>query len=191
MSSDNSQKVLTLASGRKIDLATRAVVDDDAPAASLSSFTPVPANGLKLEDLGHDHQTITVVNAVFVYRSIGIPDNDICFALGCTMEQLTDVTSSDAYTSIQERMLSAYVRGQEASARGVLANHSTEAASILVQVMQRSKSEKNKLTAATNVLDRNGIRGQPGDMSSEGEGLVIKVVKDSKVNDSITIKIGQ
>jgi methyl coenzyme M reductase beta subunit len=128
---------------------------------------------------------MNVMCAVSGYKLLGISDLDICIAIGCTKGQLEDILTSDVYSEITTDIMKAFVRGQENTARDVLAKSAMHAANVLVTTARNGKNEANKLRAAEGILDRMNVTGDAHHGMS-GPGLVIKIVKEHK-NDGITI----
>lgn len=173
---------ITLHDGRTLDTLTKEVDGEEVD----DSFDPAPPPDVRLEDLPADPRTMNVVCSVLCYVFMGIKQRDICLALGCTEQQLTDVMESEAYTRAHAMVIQSFVKGQQNAAKDIISANAVHAARELTRVM-RSKSESNRLRASEGILNRAGIDGANGH-DSMSEGLVIRVVKDTKTD--IHIKVG-
>lgn len=185
-------KKLTLADGRSIDLSSKKEVKQDEPLTrtelEVPSVTPKPRQGVKLEDLPTASKQMNVICAVVGYRLLGISDPDICYALGCTDEQLFNVVQSEGFSRSWQLVIEAFVAGQTNTAKDIIAGASLTAAATLVDVMKSSRNEANKMRAAESVLNRMGISEANAD-NGMSQGLIIKVVKDTQ-SQGITINVG-
>jgi hypothetical protein len=179
--------IIQLADGRKFDTATKQVVEEAPDEYQESLPVPLPKEGVKLEDLPADTRTMNVMCAVASYKLLGINDQDICIAIGCSSQQLEDILHSDIYSEITTDITKAFVRGQENSARDVLAKNAMHAADVLVTTARKGKSESNRLRAAEGILDRMNVTGDAAH-GMAGPGLVIKIVKEHK-NTEINISM--
>lgn len=179
---------MKLQDGRMFDTVAKKIIEPEEQQASLAtSFLPAPKN-IKLEDLPADPRKMNVIAAILSYRLLGIPDNDICIALGCNLEQLITVTNSEAFERSYKMAIEAFVNGQQKAAKDIIHNNSIDAASEVVSIMKKSKSEQNRLKAASTILDRVGISSESS-KDPMGGGLLIKIVRDAEV-DNIEVKIG-
>jgi hypothetical protein len=182
--------VITLADGRKFDTVKKIALEDmSSDTDNVSEDLPIvsPKSNIRLEDLPAAPKIMNVVCAVASYKILGISDSDICIALGCSPNQLQSILEGDIYDKTYNDILAAFVRGQENSARDILARASMSAANTLVTIASKSKNEQNKLKAAESILNRMNITGDDNH-GMAGPGLTIKIIKDTK-DDSITISM--
>lgn len=179
--------MITLADGRQFDTAKKEVVESNTPDEDIQLPVPAPRSGIRLEDLPANTRVMNAVCAVAGYKLLGLNNNDISLALGCTIEQLHEILEGDIYSKSLEEMTAAFVRGQESTARDILAKNAIVAANVLATGL-KSKNEANKMKAAESILNRNGIGGDTANGMS-GQGLVIKIIKDQKDNAGITISL--
>lgn len=150
-------------------------------------LVPAPKQGIRLEDLAANTKTMNVVCAVISYKLLGLSNGDISLALGCTLQQLENILTSESYDKTYNDVVAAFVKGQENSARDILAKASMSAANTLVAIASKSKNEQNKLKAAESILNRMNITGDENHGMS-GPGLTIKIINDRK-DDTITISM--
>lgn len=184
---------LQLRDGRSIDLKKKSVVrqdeDEEVQATEpLPSMQPKARVGLKLEDLPAGPKQMNAVCAIIGYRLLGMSDSDIAHALGCTDAQLFSIVNSEAFTKSWQDCIDAFVAGQSATARDLIASSAVQAAQTLVTVMKTSRNEGNKMRAAESVLNRMGISDANAAHDAMGQGLIIKVVRDAP--GDVTIKVG-
>lgn len=172
---------LTLHDGRTLDTVTKEVDGEEDDV-----FSPAPQTDIRLEDLPADPRTMNVVCSVLSYVIMGIKQRDICLALGCSEEQLTEIMESEAYMKSHTMVIQSFVRGQQNAARDIISANAVHAARELTRVM-KSKSESNRLRASEGILNRAGINDANGH-DAMAEGLIIRVVKDTKTD--IHIKVG-
>lgn len=183
---------LTLADGTVIDIATgkpkvltRVEKEPETSEAS-DTFEPL-ASEIKLEDLPGTPQQMAVVCAALGFSLIGLPTHDVSLALGCTLEQLEAVTSSEAYDRTRKMILEAFVRGQTSTAREIISTGAIQSARQIVEIATKSKSETNRLKAAETVLKAAGVANEDAH-SAMAQGLVIKVIRD-QAPTNISIKV--
>ena len=165
------------------------IENDTSDADNVSEVLPTiaPKDNVRLEDLPAEPRIMNVVCSVIGYKLLGISNNDICIALGCNHKQLNDILNGEVYDKAYNDVVAAFVKGQENSARDILAKASMSAANTLVAIASKSKNEQNKLKAAEKILNRMNITGDESHGMS-GPGLTIKIIKEHK-EDSITISM--
>jgi hypothetical protein len=183
--------VITLANGQKFDVAAKRTVEKEAPLVDDSTPelpNPAPRTAVKLEDMPAAPRIMNAVAAVIAYRLLGLPDNDIAKALGCTSYQLSALVNDEAYAESYKHVLEAFHRGQKSSAVEIIQQSSLDAAKRLAKIATTSKNEANALRAIDSILDRTGITAEEANRMP-GQGLMIKVVRGD-TGDSIDIKVG-
>jgi len=181
--------LITLADGRKFDTVKKmAIEDNSSDADDVSEELPVPApkGNPRLEDLPAPPKVMNATVAVIGYKLLGLPDRDISYALGCSIEQLNDILNGEIYKTTYEKTIEAFINGQQQSAKDILANGALMAAKQVIQIAKNSKNEANRLKAADSILNRNNIIGD--ESNSMSGGLTIKIIRDSKSED-ITISM--
>jgi hypothetical protein len=181
--------VITLADGRKFDTVKKIAIEDISPDADdVSGDLPIPApkGNPRLEDLPAAPKVMNATIAVAGYKILGLPNRDICEALGCSLQQLDDILNGEIYKITHDKMIESFVNGQQQSAKDILANGAIMAAKEVIKIAKNSKNEANRLKAAESVLNRNNIVGE--ESNGMGGGLTIKIINDKK-SDSITISM--
>lgn len=180
---------ITLADGSVLDTVTKKIEKVELPETeevSGSSLVPKPVNSMRLEDLPSSVKVMNATCAIVGYKLLGLPNRDICDALGCRLDQLDDILNGEIYKSTYDKIIESFLNGQKENAKDILSNGVITAASELVKIVKNSKNEANRLKAAESVLNRNGIADGSG--SSGMQGLTIKIIKDTK-SDGITISM--
>ncbi len=180
---------ITLADGRVLDTVTKKIEEVGLPEAeevSGSSLVPKPVHSMRLEDLPSSVKVMNATCAIIGYKLLGLPNRDICDALGCRPDQLDDILNGEIYKSTYDKVIESFLNGQKENAKDILANGVITAATKLVEVVKTSKNEANRIKAAESILNRNGIADGSGSMGMNG--LTIKIIKDTK-SDSIEIKL--
>lgn len=180
---------ITLADGRKINTVTKVIEEDnslDADNVSGDLLIPAPKGNPRLEDLPAPPKVMNATIAVVGYKLLGLPNRDICFALGCSLQQLDDILEGEIYKTTYEKVIESFINGQQQSAKDILANGAMMAAQEVIKIVKTSKNEANRLKAAESVLNRNNIIGE--ESNSMSNGLTIKIIRDSKSED-ITISM--
>ena len=180
---------ITLADGRVLDTVTKKIEEvqlPDAEDVSGSSLVPKPVHPMRLEDLPSTVKVMNATCAIIGYKLLGLPNRDICDALGCRPDQLDDILNGEVYQSTYDKVIASFVNGQKENAKDILADGMLNAASELVKIVKNSKNEANRLKAAESVLNRTGISDGSG--SNGMQGLTIKIIKDTK-SDDITVQL--
>jgi hypothetical protein len=188
--------LIKLKDGRLFNPVTKEMLDPEGDAGHkdvkeakvVESFTPKPRTQMRLEDLPAKPGSMNVICAILAYRLLGIPDTDICLALGCDDTTIERITASSAYDESYTEIIKAFASGQKHSARDVLSNGAVTAAKTLVKVMQESKNEAHRLRASENILSRTGITAD-GEVNEQNGGLRIKIVSATP-DTSVTINVG-
>jgi len=88
---------ITLADGRILDTITKKIEEVGLPEAeevSGSSLVPKPVHSMRLEDLPSSVKVMNATCAIIGYKLLGLPNRDICDALGCRLDQLDDILKS-------------------------------------------------------------------------------------------------
>jgi hypothetical protein len=181
--------LIQLQDGSKFDPVSKKVIDE-APSVdnTLGALpTPAPRKDTKLEDLPAPPNVMSIVCAIIGYRLLGLNKNDIALALNCSDQQLDEVINGDVYDTSYNQVIEAFIRGQENSARDIIARASLDAAHTIVKIASHSKNETNKLKAAERILNTMNITGDENH-GMGGVGLTIKIIKDTK-NDQISITL--
>ena len=181
--------LITLADGRKLNTVTKKIEEVELPEAenvSGSSFVPKPVHQMRLEDLPSSTKIMNATCAIIGYKLLGLPNRDICDALGCNINQLEDILNGEVYKSTYDKIIESFLNGQKENAKDILSNGVITAANELVKIVKNSKNEANRLKAAESVLNRNGIADGSG--STGMQRLTIKIIKDTK-SDDITISM--
>lgn len=177
--------LIKLADGTLFDpIAKKKVASKNEPSdiqVSLGSSR----KAIRIEDLPAPPKQMNVIAAVIAYQIIGMTNNEIAYALGCTPQQLDAVISTDAYISTQTMMLENYAERQRDTAKGLIAAKSIDAAKQLANTLN-SEDEALALRAAESILDRSGVSNES---TSGKNGLVIRVVKDVNTS-SVEVKLG-
>ena len=180
--------IITLADGRKFNTVTKTIEEDELPETenvSGSSLIPSPVNPMRLEDLPSTPKIMNATCAIVSYKLLGLPDRDICDALGCRPDQLDDILNGEVYKTTYDRVIESFLNGQKQNAKDILANGVVQAATELVKIVKNSKNEANRLKAAESVLNRNGVSDEASNGMSGG--LTIKIIKDTKAEISINM----
>lgn len=180
---------ITLADGRILDTVTKKIEEvplPDAEDVSGSSLVPKPIHNMRLEDLPSSVKVMNATCAIIGYKLLGLPNRDICEALGCRPDQLDDILNGEVYKSTYDKVIEAFTNGQKENAKDILSNGMIQAATELTKIVKNSKNEANRLKAAESVLNRTGITD--GSHSNGMQGLTIKIIKDTK-SDDITISM--
>lgn len=180
--------ILTLADGSKFDPVAKKIIEDKTSNSDNELEVlpiPKPKTSMRLEDLPASPKVMNATIAVVGYKLLGLPNRDICDALGCSLQQLDDILEGEIYKTTFDNVLTSFVNGQEHSARDIIAKNAMKAANQLATIMSNSKNEANRLKAAESVLNRMNITGTDNN-GMGGVGLTIKIIKDTKSED-ITI----
>lgn len=182
--------LITLHDGTKFDPVKKVVVEEKLPTVenTVGSLpTPAPRHDMRLEDLPAAPKVMNIICAVVGYKLLGMPDADICLALNCTEQQLRNVLEGDVYDNTYQSIIESFIRGQENSARDVIARAALDAAKTVVHIAGNSKNEVNKLKAAERILNTMNITGDENH-GMGGTGLTIRIIKDTK-NEAVTISL--
>jgi hypothetical protein len=185
---------LKLANGLTMDLKAKKVKNEDKEVEvvvedELHLPVPLPRTGIKLEDLPASPSTMNAISAIISYKLLGLNDHDISIALGCTPFQLSALLAGEAYNQAYKQVVESFVRGQENTARDIIARESIMAAKQLVTIASKSRTEGNRLKASESILNRMNIVGNDQG-NAMANGLVIKIVKDHSGTEEINIKVG-
>lgn len=181
--------ILTLSDGRKFNSITKTIEEDKSSEVDNTSedlLVPKPTHSMRLEDLPSSPKVMNATCAIVSYKLLGLPDRDICDALGCTPNQLDDILNGEVYQSTYNKVIESFTNGQKETAKDILANGVISAANELITIVKKSKNEANRLKAAESVLNRSGITDDTG--NGMNGGLTIKIIKDSGTDD-ITISM--
>ena len=181
--------MLILHDGTKFDPVKKAIVESELPTETTVGNlpTPAPRHDMRLEDLPAAPKVMNIVCAVVGYKLLGLPDADICLALNCTEQQLRNVLEGDVYDNTYQSIIESFIRGQENSARDVIARAALDAANTVVKIASTSKNETNRLKAAERILNTMNITGDENH-GMGGTGLTIRIIKDTK-NEAVTITL--
>lgn len=186
--------IITLANGTKFDtVSKKRVIEETQEPEVLENVpelpVPAPRVGIKLEDLPANPRIMNGIAAAICYKLLGLNDNDIANALGCTPFQLSGLINDEAYIESYKQVVEAFVRGQEQTARDIIQRESISAAQGLVHIAKKSKKEDTRLKAISSILDRAGVVASTDMGNQSGQGLMIKIVKgDTK--EEINVKFG-
>lgn len=181
--------VITLSDGRKFNTITKTVEEEQSSEVEQTSgdlLVPTPVHNMRLEDLPSSPKVMNATCAIIAYKLLGLPNRDICDALGCTINQLEDILNGEVYSNTYSKVIESFTNGQKQNAKDILANGVISAATELVQIAKRSKNEANRLKASESILNRTGITEEGG--NAMNGGLKIKIIRDAKTDD-ITISM--
>lgn len=180
--------IITLADGREFDTVTKKIVEVEVPDTndvSGTSLVPTPTRPMRLEDLPSTPKIMNATCAIVSYKLLGLPNRDICDALGCRPDQLEDILNGEVYKTTYDKVIDSFLNGQKQNAKDILANGVITAAHELVKIAKNSKNEANRLKASESILNRNGVSDEATNGMSGG--LTIKIIKDTK--SEITINM--
>lgn len=176
--------ILTLSDGRKLNTITKTIEEEQSSEVEKTSgdlLVPKPVHSMRLEDLPSSPKVMNATCAIISYKLLGLPNRDICDALGCTINQLEDILNGEVYTETYNKVIEAFTNGQKENAKDILANGVITAANELITIVKKSKNEANRLKAAESVLNRSGI--SDGGSNGMNGSLTIKIIKDSGTDD--------
>lgn len=179
---------IRLANGDVLDPKTKRVTEKEEQEEVNDANLPVPKprQELRLEDLPAAPSMMNAVCAIVSYRLMGLTDQDICIALGCSQFQLESIVNHESYETALNKIKDSFVHGQEVTAKEIIANATNDAARELVRIAKSSRNEGNKLKAINSVLDRMNISGE--NSANSEDDLMIRVVRGTDTDD-IEIKV--
>ena len=176
--------VLTLSDGRKLNTITKTIEEDKSSEVENTSedlLVPKPTHSMRLEDLPSTPKVMNATCAIISYKLLGLPNRDICDALGCTINQLEDILNGEVYSETYNKVIESFTNGQKENAKDILANGVISAANELITIVKKSKNEANRLKAAESVLNRSGISDGGG--NGMNGSLTIKIIRDAGTED--------
>lgn len=189
---------LTLADGRLVYPDGR-IVD---PSEAVEELVEVPTNReatqliisarRKMADLPDVPRTMNTISVVLSYQLFGLDNVEIALATGLSERQVANIQEQASFAEMKEQIIGSILQSEGAAVRELFQQHSRSAVTTMLNVMQKSKSEANKLTVARDFLDRAGHR--PADVVEhrhklEG-GLVIEIIrKDDRAIPTIELEV--
>lgn len=151
---------LTLADGTQIDPATRRPVRATMQYVEVDSNTKLQAQSTrikrKLADLPVAPDHMNALSLVVMYTMYGLDDDDICYLLGCSTEQLGKLRMQEAYQTVYNHVVDGVVADDADNVRAVLAKASHRAAHRVVELANQEDDLNVSLHASKDILDRAG-----------------------------------
>lgn len=146
----------------------------------------------KLSDLPAVPRTMNTISIILSYTLFGLDDIEIALATGLTETQVGGIKMQPAFTEMHETVVGSIIAAETDNVRELFVKHSRKAVNTLVSVLDRSKSEVNKIAVARDLLDRAGHR--PADVVEHRHkmdgGLTIEIItRDSKAIPTIDIEL--
>ena len=174
---------LVLADGTKIDPISGGVVKDEEVLVRVPNNAEIKreitASRMRLDDLPVPPTQMNTLSVILSYSLQGVSDNDIATVLSMSQEALGNIKSGDVYRNLQETIVNKIVESDATDVRNMFVTNSTDAANVMVGVMNDGENGPvTRMAAAKDVLDRAGHR--PADIvehriKMEG-GLTIEYV---------------
>ena len=163
-------------------------VEPDTPVGEVRVPTHHEAQELiietrrKLVDLPEPPEKMNAVALVLAYHVYGLSDGEIGVAVGVNQEQVTAIRMTDAFTQMQDALVTQWGKSQGAGVRQILSQKAITAANKMTSLLE-SEREGTRMAAAKDILDRAGHR--PVDTiehkhSLEG-GLTIEYIQRSEL----------
>lgn len=130
-------------------------------------FNPVPSNteaqrtlakaNRRLADLPALPAQLNVISVVMCYSLWGLSDQEIAIATNLSADQVQRVRAHEAYSRMQQEVVTSVIEQDSASVRDLLAKHAHDAAHKVIGLMN-SEDDVVSLRASTDILDRAGHR---------------------------------
>jgi len=171
----------TLNDGTQINPATGATIRQQVEIPSNSTAVKQVTNfNKRIADLPALPKQMNVINIILSYHLFGMNDSEISLATELSIEQITRIKMSDTFTTMHVALISSIQDETKSTVRDIISSQSINAASTITDLMQ-SDDDKVALTAAKDILDRDGHR--PADIVEhrvklEGGLNIIHIKKD-------------
>lgn len=179
----------------------------------LSKYVPKVRRSGK--ELPADGQTQTVINAVLVYKLLGMTANEMSHCLGTTIEQIEHVMNLPAFQETFELLFSEILSVNSGSLQARIASYAGNAAEKVMELSSyrpqpkvRKDEEGNEVTeegdwkvppivvlkASQDILDRTGLSADTlfgkGNQDT-GNTLQIEVISEQDSKTQVNIKMGK
>lgn len=186
-----------LADGTAIDPNTGNVISAPQIAPEETDYIEVPTNKEAQEivvrtrraliDLPEPPEKMNGIALVLAYTMLGLSDMEIGTAIGASIDTVKTIKKLDSFKRAANDLVLGAIEADEEQVRGLLAAHSKNAASKVVQLLA-SEDEKLQFAAAKDILDRSGHR--PADViehrhNVDGELRIVHV----KANEAPIINV--
>jgi len=149
-------------------LADGTVIDVHTGKKARPQYLEVPSNAeaikviqstrKKLEDLPDVPERMNIVSTILSYHLFGLVDDEISIALNLPIERVVAIKMLEAFTKMQQTVMDNMIQQDKGEVQAVLEQAAVTGANTIVHLMQYADDEKIQLTAAKDVLDRNGHR---------------------------------
>jgi hypothetical protein len=112
----------------------------------------------KLSDLPDVPERMNIVSVILSYHLFGLDNEEISVAINLPLERVVAIKMLEAFSKMQEAVMDRMVARDKEEVTQVLEKAAVTGANTIVHLMQHAEDEKVQLTAAKDVLDRNGHR---------------------------------
>jgi len=162
------QQLSEVTSSTPLVLADGTVIDPSTGKKKRPEYLEVPSNReavaviaetrRKLSDLPDVPERMNVVSTILSYHLFGLTDDEISIAIKLPVTRVVAIKMLEAFTKMQEAVMDRMVEKDKGAVAQVLEGAAVTGANTIVHLMQHAEDEKVQLTAAKDVLDRNGHR---------------------------------
>jgi len=149
-------------------LADGTVIDPSTGKQRRPEYLEVPSNSeairvvastrKKLIDLPDVPERMNIISCILSYHMFGLQDAEIAVAVNLPIERIVAIKMLEAFSKMQSVVTEQMVAADKGEVQAVLENAAVTGANTIVHLMQFADDEKVQLTAAKDVLDRNGHR---------------------------------
>ncbi len=113
-----------------------------------------------LDELPDIPRSVNPVNVVLCYEMFGLDDFNISVAVSLPIDTVIRIRNSDVYTQMKEAVVKGLIENARTAVQGVLSTHALGAAEQLATEMRDAGRATDRITAASQVLDRSGHTAQ-------------------------------
>jgi len=162
------QSLSQTSSASPLVLADGTIIDSETGKKARPKYLEVPSNSeavevvmstrKKLVDLPDVPARMNIVSTILSYHLFGLVDEEISIALNLPIERVVAIKMLEAFSKMHEVVMNNLIKKDKGEVQAVLEKAAVTGANTIVHLMQFAEDEKVQLTAAKDVLDRNGHR---------------------------------
>jgi len=150
-------------------LADGTVIDPDTGKKQRSTqYYEVPSNTeaqkvvaetrRKLTDLPEVPARMNVVSAVLSYHLFGLEQGEIAIALNMPVERIISIKMLESFTEMHDAVMANMIKQDKGEVVTILERAAVGSAHKMTELMHEADDERVQLSAAKDILDRNGHR---------------------------------